>query len=428
MRKDIKHYSILLFLFIPQIIFVQTSCDRTGISNGWMLHMSDSKVDQITKASATTNCLYFRSDFAWSDIQYNGPADWNWENVDRVVNAANTYHLQTIAILDYFPPWADVTTDTIFWSNFVYQAGLRYIPQGIEFWEMWNEPNIINFWPQPNVADYVNLILIPGANAIRKAAQELGKPVFVITGGVAPAATDGTNISQIDFVKGIYANGGKPYFDAIGHHPYCWPLDPAIPNNYNWFLKTQDIRDVMVENGDFNKQIWGTEMGWPTHSGGNGISEIQQANYLSSAYDIWNQWSWTGPLIWYAYNDAGTDNNYSEDNFGMVDFNFNPKPALSAFELVNTTCADNTTTVDVIVDHSSISLFPNPIQDYFSIRGLTHQYDITIVDDLGNTFQTLGITNSEIEIDIQSLPIGIYFVRIQRKDYEEIYLRKILKI
>lgn len=393
-----------------------------------MLHLSTQEVEQITQASAATGAAFFRSDFAWSDVQYNGPTAWNWDNIDRVVYAANGSKLETIAILDYFPPWAGVDTDTSFWSNFVYQAGLRYIPQGVEYWEMWNEPNITNFWPEPNIADYVNKILKPGSNAIRRAAKELGIPVVVITGGLAPAATDGANISQIDFVMGIYENGGQAYFDILGHHPYCWPLDPAIPNDYNWFLKTQDIRNVMEANGDSSKPIWGTEMGWPTHLGSNGISETQQAAYLESAYDIWNSWPWTGPLIWYAYADAGADLNYSEDNFGLVDSDFNAKSALAVFESVNNQCQDNTTAVDVEVDHASMTVFPNPVEDYFSISGLTQLYNISIVDQLGNTIQTLSNTDLIIEIDIESLESGLYFIQIQRKGYDKIYLRKILKM
>jgi len=32
--------------------------------------MNDSKVDEITAACAETKALYFRVDFAWSDVQW----------------------------------------------------------------------------------------------------------------------------------------------------------------------------------------------------------------------------------------------------------------------------------------------------------------------------------------------------------------------
>jgi len=394
-----------------------------------MLHLDDTEVDQITAECAASGALYFRADFAWSDVQYDGATSWNWENVDRVVNSATDEGLSLIAIVDYFPPWADVDTDTIFWRDFVYQAGLRYIPLGVNVWEMWNEPNITNFWPNPDVEDYVDKILIPGSNAIRQAALELDMPVIILTGGLAPAASDGNNISQLDFVNGIYNHGGADYFDALGQHPYCWPLDPAIPDTYNWFLNTDELRDVMITNGDESKQIWGTEMGWPTSSlGSNGVSEVTQALYLESAYSLWNDWDWTGPLIWYAYNDAGEDFNDPEDNFGLVDFDFVPKPSLDSFININTLCEPNTASnVDITIENNGITLFPNPVVDVFSISGLTHASTIQIVDPSGAVYQDYSNSSSVIEIDITSLPTGVYFVTIEREGFAKICLKQILK-
>lgn len=332
----------MLCTCLSNVAIAQASCDRAGFSNGWMLHMNNQEVDQITQACAATNAKYFRTDFAWSDVQWNGSNSWYWNNIDRLVASSNAQGMEMIAIATYFPPWAGPTTDTTFWYNFVYQAGMRYIPQGVTIWEMWNEPNLINFWPGPNVSDYVDKILKPGSNAIRQAAADLGTTVTVLSAGLAPAATNGTNISQIDFFTGIYTHGGKDYFDHASNHPYCWPLAPGQQSFYNWFLKTQDFRTVMLNNGDSAKKIWGTEMGWPTHQGQNGITEAQQAQYLTDAYQIWDSWDWTGPLIWYAYNDGGTDPTDSESNFGIVRNDFSPKPALAAFQTMIANCNGNT--------------------------------------------------------------------------------------
>ncbi|HUF85118.1 MAG TPA: hypothetical protein VMQ81_11060, partial [Acidimicrobiia bacterium] len=56
------------------------------------------------------------------------------------------------------------------------------------------------------------------------------------------------------------------------------------------------------------------------------------AEYVTQAYEAWRDWSFTGPLIWYSYRDAGTDAGDPEDNFGLVRADFTPtEPALSAF-------------------------------------------------------------------------------------------------
>lgn len=431
-------FKLNIFTLALSIIFVslskfhlsaQTSCDRLGISNGWMLHMNDEEVDQITEACASTYALYFRTDFAWSDVQWNGSDEWNWSNIDRVLQSALDHKLELIAIVDYFPPWATIESDTSYWFNFVYEAGLRYIPQGVVIWEMWNEPNLNSFLPNPNVEDYVNKILIPGSNAIRKAAMELNTSVTVITGGLAPAATDGTNISQLDFVTELYTNGAQDYFDALGQHPYCWPLDPSIPNDFNWFLKTEELYQVMQSNGDGNKPIWGTELGWPTHNTSqNGVSEITQAEYLIKAFTLWNSWPWTGPLIWYAYNDAGTDLSNPEDHFGLVDHQFNSKPSLDSFLIVTNECAGSEITqLDVFDLPSDIIIFPNPVKDVFTMEGFLQTCTIKIIDRNGTVFKKTTNTHKSIRITINDLPAGMYFILIEDEDRSQISLKKIFK-
>lgn len=420
---------IILLCFTVGTSYTQTLCPKAGISNGWLLSMNDDEVDQITKACAATKAQYFRIDCAWTDVQYEGEEEWNWENVDRVINSATNEGLEIIAIVDYFPPWADVNTDTIFWSEYVYQAGLRYIPQGVHVWEMWNEPNITNFWPgNPNVKDYVEKILKPGSNAIRKAALELNTSVTVLTGGLAPAATDGTNISQLDFFTGIYTEGGKDYFDAAGQHPYCWPLNPSSSSAFNWFLRTEDLRKVMVENDDSEKLIWGTELGWPSTGAANGgVTEMEQAAYLTIAYDLWDDWDWTGPLIWYAYNDAGPDTTYSEDNFGLVDVDFNAKPALEAFLAVTLDCLTPNSISENIDDEMSLQLSPNPSRDFVNVvidSDFGSLMNVSVYDLTGEL--QLECKKDFYRLDLSFLEPGLYLIKLWTQKME--ITKKIVKM
>jgi len=71
-------------------------------------------------------------------------------------------------------------------------------------------------------------------------------------------------------------------------------------------------------------------MGAPTVPG---TSTRFVAEYLTKAFEGWNRWSFTGPLIWYGYLDAGTNPTDPEDNFGLVRADFTPKePVLGAFK------------------------------------------------------------------------------------------------
>ena len=66
------------------------------------------------------------------------------------------------------------------------------------------------------------------------------------------------------FMRQIYANGGKGFFDAFAHHPYSFPCNPLTDASWNAFTQTKYLHDIMVQNGDGAKKIWGTEAGAPT--------------------------------------------------------------------------------------------------------------------------------------------------------------------
>lgn len=318
--------------------------DRGGISpGGSFFQMSDAKLDTFLDDFETTNASYIRLDIAWNVVQPNNSTTWDFSAYDRVINAVIDRGLKILAMPTFAPAWANggysdnkyppTTAHVNDWYNFVKACGDQYIPLGVDAWEIWNEPNINGFWkPVANVADYTNNVLKPGANAIRTSAAALSKSVTVITGGLSPAATNGTNISPLDFVTGIYANGGKNYFDAIGHHPYSFPEGPYSTSTYSAFQQTISINQIMVNNNDGSKKIWGTELGWHTGDPADGgVTEAVQAQYVTEAYERWNSWSFTGPLIWHTYEDWGTDYYNREHNFGLKRYNGTFKPGWQAF-------------------------------------------------------------------------------------------------
>lgn len=114
-----------------------------------------------------------------------------------------------------------------------------------------------------------------------------------------------------------------------------------------------------------------------------------------------------------------------------------PSPALAlkfqemAWETVlryPKTCVNAPSAVDAQLDSVSITLLPNPTQDTFEIQGLLGNYMIDIIDASGMIYQTLTGNGERIEIDIQSLPAGLYFIRIQSNNYSDLIVEKVLKL
>lgn len=315
-----------------------------GICPSLITLMTTAELNTFLDEFETTNALYIRIDLPWSIIQPTNSTTWNFTDYDRVINAITARGLKLLVIPTYCPAWANGGIDddkyppnaahAVNWYNFVKKCADRYIPKGVLAWEMWNEPNINGFWqPASNVADYTNIVLKNGANAVRASATALGVTATVVSGGLSPAATDGESINPLDFLTGIYANGGKNYLDAVGHHPYCFPESPYSNSIYSAFNLTPDLYQIMVNNGDGAKKIWGTEFGYHTGNADiGGVTQAQQAQFVTDAYTRWRSWSYTGPLMWYDYQDLGTDPTDREQNFGLKLYNGTNKPAWQSYK------------------------------------------------------------------------------------------------
>ncbi len=321
-----------------------TKSERFGISaGGGLQYLSSTDLARELDTMKQLGAKWVRFDFVWSDIQSGGRNSYNWSRYDAVVAAANARGLRVLGILGYTPTWARPSTctgsDKCAPANpddfgvFARAAAQRYTSQGVNHWEIWNEPNIVNFWqPQPNVLTYAALLKSGYTNI-----KSVNVNATILTGGTSPAATGGGNISPTDFATGIYANGGKNYFDALAHHPYCYAGTFDCPTTYAawsaWSQMSQtpiSLRSIMTSNGDASKQIWATEFGAPT-SGDGAVSESQQAQMVTKAYQIFNSYTWSGPLFWYSARDAGTNVADREHWFGLQRYDRTQKPAYNAY-------------------------------------------------------------------------------------------------
>ena len=311
---------------------------RIGFSNGGgFAWQSDASLARELDLMAASGATWVRLDFDWSGVE-GTRGRYSWSNLDRVVAAISARGMKVLALPAYTPSWARPAgttthhppTDPAHFAAFVGAAAARYVPQGVTAWEIWNEPNIPNFWePKPDVAAYVTLLRAASA-AIRAVAPG----ATVITGGLSPAsdAADGSYVDPRTFVTRMYELGARSSFDALGVHPYSFPALPSDTRTASWntFQKMTTIRDTMVANGDSAKKIWLTETGAPTGTSSQAVTEQRQAEIVSDTIRATEGLSWAGPVFLYAARDAGTDLTDREDNFGLLRHDFSPKLAWSA--------------------------------------------------------------------------------------------------
>ena len=257
------------------------------------LHADDSELRQIRDLGATSVIQVF----SWSEIEPTR-GEFHWEYTDWLMRAAEYYHLRVVARLDQAPRWAAIASGALDapptnlndYGDFVAQVAARYRGQ-IAAYIIWNEPNLAREWGNqpPDPAAYV--ALLENASARLRAIDPHAR---IVSAGLAP--TNDTSASAMDdraYLRAMYAAGARDAFDILGAHPYSFANPPDDPRGAHGglnFLRIQDLRDIMVANGDAAKSIWITEFGYPTETppttASLRVSEDAQARWLVRAYEI----------------------------------------------------------------------------------------------------------------------------------------------
>lgn len=306
----------------------------------------------------TANAATLRDDFAWSDIERNKGV-FDWGGPDEIMRLTAQRGIRVLAIGDYSPNWASSCPGTpdapvcgpvnaADYANFVGKLAERYGSDG-DFWkanpalpytplagiEIWNEPNIKNFWQNPHGGRYA-LIVKAGYTAIKKADPS----ITVLAGSMAPAGdVPGEYVGPVTFLSQMYDAGAGGYFDALSHHPYNYSQGKTaeiIMGRYDWSAWSQmadtqySLRSEMIEHGDTAKKIWVTEFGAPVST--DGISEAEQAKLATIAVARWKTYPWAGNFYWYSLSDDCTDIAERECRFGALRYDYSARPAYQALK------------------------------------------------------------------------------------------------
>jgi polysaccharide biosynthesis protein PslG len=316
----------------------------TGKSAGPIVGIADNSLlgapaeEQATQFSAmkSAGIASVRVDADWSTVQPTGPSRFKWSALDQEVKSIRATGMSVDLIIDGCPPWASIPAarsaefgqprSAAEYAAWAAAVASRYRGMGVKYFEIWNEPNINQFWrPQPDPAAYT-ADLVAAYAAIKKEDPA----AIVISGGLAPASDNGINYNAVTFVANMYADGAKGSFDYLGIHPYSYPL---LPDNddpdsaWSQMYKTNpSIRSVMTANGDGAKKIWITEFGAPSE-GRAGLSPAAQGETITQALAAADKMDWIGAIYIYTWRD-GTSK--SAGSFGIKSADGSPKPAYYA--------------------------------------------------------------------------------------------------
>lgn len=203
----------------------------------------------------------------------------------------------------------------------------------VSAYEIWNEEDASRWWSgAPDPAAYTRLL-----QSAYSAVKTADPAATVVLGGLTG--------NDYAFLQGVYAAGGKGYFDAVGVHtdtacnvasPETFLRDPGGRLDQDSFLAYREVHATELANGD-EKPIWMTETSWRTTTATcpegawagqkpEGVSEPQQADYLDQAYHCLAEDPYVQVALWYPLSDSGPILS------GLVRANGTHKPAYAAMQ------------------------------------------------------------------------------------------------
>ncbi len=260
---------------------------------------------------------WVKQKFPWRDIEGIEKGKFDWYRPDYIVSEAEKAGLKLIVRLDRQPFWSEPLDnqwqengppgDPADFGDFCGAVAGRYRGR-IGAYQVWNEPNLDREWGMrpPDPAAYTELL-----KACYTAIKAADPEAIVISAGLAPTGTDSPHAMPDDkFLQGMYDAGAAAYFDVLGVNAPGYKAPPELSpgdaeaeeyGGGRWFAfrHVEDMRALMVANGDGHKQVAILEMGWtmdqvnPEYAW-YAVDEATQADYLVRAYQYaaehWYPW------------------------------------------------------------------------------------------------------------------------------------------
>ena len=371
LREQLKGAAALAYLSLsqptpqtaPYVPIAHTGVSPYGVNTFLEQEVEPEKVERSLRMIANAGFRWIRQEFPWEDIEIAGKGDYwdpkwdvsTWAKYDRIVELAGKYDIEIIARLDNPPAWSREMGNAPGWDrappddlqdygDFVEAVVSRYRGR-IRYYQLWNEPNIYPEWgDQPaDPTGYVELLRV----AYRRAKE--ADPGCVILCAALAANTEETppefgprNMSDLLYLERMYEAGVQGSFDILSAMVYgLWtgPYDLRASRDRTNFSRVQLLREIMVRNGDAQKPIWVSEVGWnalpPDFDGApiyGRVTEEQQAVYAVEAYmRAAAEWPWLGVMnYWFLRRPSDVESSQAWYYFRLLEPDFRELPAFGA--------------------------------------------------------------------------------------------------
>jgi len=292
-----------------------------------------------------------RIPFHWNMIEQTR-GHYNWGPTDKSVGQLALYHVRVLPFLNDTPSWvaSDRTKPPLgsrkakkAWGHFIKACIERYGRHGtywsthpdipktpITAWQIWNEPNLKNYWkgkkPQRK---YAKLVKISD-----KAINRTDKHAKTVLAGLSGNPETKKMAPQRFLKKFLKVRKVKKHFNAAALHPYA----PSI-KKFKKLLR--QLHKTLKRKGAGKKQLWITEMGWgsahpekgkPLLKGKKGQKKLLKKSFRMLLHK--RKRLHIKRVYWFLWRDANPDvktNCTFCKSSGLFHYDFSPKPSWKAF-------------------------------------------------------------------------------------------------
>ncbi len=291
-----------------------------GINALWIPGDAATLRDRFRKARAL-GIQDVRLDWEWRQVE-GKRGEYRWDKLDTLVNIAHEEGVTLLPIVHYAPAWAlrnarkadDVyelaPRDDAFddFAKFLLASVRRYGPSGnsplpftpIRHWQVWNEPNIRQFWgPKPDAAAFGRMM-----QQVKTVLAPVRSQIKIVHAGLSKV--------DVEFMWELWEAHPQhgDTFDVMAVHPYLYDGRDGIRSpdamdkddakagpmgfvgsikDSGYLGKIFNMQLFMTLRGSPGKPIWITEMGYFVAKHRLGVTEQGQAERLNRTIDFVKQ-------------------------------------------------------------------------------------------------------------------------------------------
>jgi hypothetical protein len=307
-------------------------------------HLSDTDVARLGQGGAEV----MRLPLDWRQVEPFEGAPYDFAEHDRIIRAAATAGIQVLPLIGYSTSWTaetaaeqpDTPEGLAQHDAYVRAMVARYKPGGdfwaanpdipqlpLTEWQVWNEPNLKKHWTGALHPKHY----VPFLKRVRRAILDEDAAAKIVLAGMPEFHQE---YPCSEYLRDLYEiKGVRRLFDTVAVNTY-------MRRTKGLETVLRRLRTLMNKNGDRDKDIWISEMGWASAGPkrNEAVTDIKgQAENLKKGFRLLKRRDERYGLsaaTWYTLQDHEQDPR-NRDVFwyhtGLFALDGSPKPSWFAF-------------------------------------------------------------------------------------------------